>query len=85
MKKINNAAHINNCKFYSQDINFAINKLNDGIGFDLIHAQHLKNVNNTYTEFIATLFSAFVGHSYIPEKMLYGESRPLIENKLHNK
>ncbi len=48
LKKINNVAHINNCKFYSRDINFAINKLKDGIGFDLVHSQHLKNVNNTY-------------------------------------
>ncbi len=84
-KKINYSDHINNCKFYSRDINFAINKLNDGIGFDLIHSQHLKNVNNTYKEFIATFFSAFVGHSYLPAKMLYGEIRPLIKNKLNNK
>ncbi len=80
-----NETHINNCKLYSKDINYAINKLNIGIGFDLVHSQHLKNVNNTYKEFIARLFSAFISHNYLPEKMLYGEIRPLIKNKLSNK
>ncbi len=82
-KKYDNILH--NCKFYSRDINFAINKLNASIDFDLIHSQHLKNVNNTYKEFIASLFSAFVGHGYLPEKMLYREIRPLMKNKLNNK
>ncbi len=50
-----------------------------------MHSQHLKNVNNTYKEFIARLFSAFICHNYLPEKMLYGEIRPLIKNKLNNK
>ncbi len=56
--------HINNCKLYSKDINYVINKLKVGIGFDLVHSQHLKNVNNSYKEFIARL---------LPEKMLYGK------------
>ncbi len=48
LEKINNETHINNCKLYSKDINYAINKLKVGIGFDLVHSQHLRNVNNTY-------------------------------------
>ncbi len=48
LEKINNETHINNCKLYSKDINYAINKLKVGIGFDLVHSQHLKNVNNAY-------------------------------------
>ncbi len=74
---MNDVAHINNCKFYSRDINFAKNKLKDGIGFDLVHSQHLKNVNNTYKEFIVKLFSAFVCHRYLPEKMLYREIKTI--------
>ncbi len=77
--------HINTCKLYSKDINQAINKLNIGIGFDLVHSQHLKNINNAYKEFIVRLFSAFISHNYLPEKMLYGEIIPLIKNKLNNK
>ncbi len=85
LEKINNETHINNCKLYSKDINYAINKLKVGIASDLVHSHHLKNVNNACKEFIARLFSAFISHNYLLEKMLYREIRPLIKNKLNNK
>ncbi len=85
LEKINNETHINNCRLYSKDINYAINKLKAGTGFDLVHSQHLENVNNAYKEFIARLFSTFISHNYLPEKMLHWEIRSLIKNKFNNK
>ena len=68
--------------FNKRDIEYGIAQLKPGIGFDGIHSNHLKLLNSELlTELVSGLFSAFVTHSYTPEKLTDGTINPTIKDK----
>ena len=72
-------------KIFEQDIYDAITNLNIGLGYDLIHSNHLKFAGFTFYKFISRLFSAFISHSHVPYSVMYGEIRPIIKDKFKDK
>ena len=63
------------------DVDFAIDRLNVGIGWDNVHTNHLKYSCESLLLFISQLFSSCIRHSYVPSKMLKGEIRPIVKNR----
>jgi hypothetical protein len=59
--------------------------INTSIGFDNIHSNHLKFAPIIFYKTLAKFYTACFVHSYIPPKMLYGNIKPLIKDKLGNK
>ena len=74
-----------NILFSTQNINEAINKLNDGIGWDGIHARHLKLAGEKFRRCLASIFSEFLKHGYLPLNMLRGEITPILKSGILNK
>jgi hypothetical protein len=58
----------------------AIDNLNDGIGIDNIHSNHLKFAKTGVDNFLSKLFNAIILHSYFPDEMLVGQIRPLVKD-----
>ena len=59
----------------------AIIDLKCGIGFDGIHSNHLKKLNDFNLKYIKEFFNVCIRFSYIPSKMLDGVVKPRIKNK----
>ena len=57
-----------------------INRINDGVGFDNIHSNHLKHTGVITRKFISKLFTAMLCHGYVPKEMLRGHIKPRIKN-----
>ena len=62
----------------------SIDSLNDCLGIDGLHANHFKLCKFEIAGFLSNMFSSFLSHGYMPEKMLRGEIRPLIKDQLGN-
>ena len=60
-------------------------ELNTGLGFDFVHSNHLKYSGKKFRLLLSRVFSSFISHSYMPQKMLYGEIRPIIKNSRDSK
>ena len=67
--------------FSKADIKRAIKSLKDSIGFDKIHSNHLKFDSELLFEFLASLFTGFIIHSYIPTDVMKGIITPIIKDK----
>ena len=70
--------------FRLADVKQAINKLKVGLGFDGIHSNHLKYLDNRVMRILAEFFNACLHHSYLPSAMLRGFVTPRVKNKLGN-
>ena len=73
---------IGSCVIFKHNVDYAIENLNVGIGWDFIHSNHLKNSGNIFRVFLSKLFSSFIRHSYSPTSFLRGEIRPTLKNSL---
>lgn len=62
-------------------VDSSIDSINHGVGFDAVHSNHLKLLGPVAKDYLASLFSSFVRHSYIPGAMLQGEIIPIIKDK----
>ena len=71
-------------KFSCMDIRDCRDKLKDNIGCDMIHTNHLKMGSDLLLEFIASLFSSFIIHNFIPLAMLKGVITPIVKDKFGN-
>ena len=66
------------------DIMKAILELNHGIGFDGIHSNHLKYSPESISTLLAKLFTTFIVHGYLPNKMISGVIIPHVKDKLND-
>ena len=68
-------------KFSYKDIKDCIDKLKENIGYDMVHTNHLRLGSHLLQEFIASLFSSFIMHNFIPVTMLKGVISPIVKDK----
>ena len=53
--------------------------LNNGMGWDGIHSNHLKFSGSIFRNLVCKIFNKFVSHKYMPRSMLGGEIRPVLK------
>ena len=62
----------------------AANCLNDCIGFDGIHSNHLKFASPMMFHFFSKFFNSCFIHNHVPYNMLSGVIRPIVKNSAGN-
>ena len=67
------------------DITHAIHKLNIGLGWDNIHANHLKFSGPVFKNLLCKIFNKFLSHKHVPRSMIEGEIRPVFKNNCASK
>ena len=70
-----------NNRISSRNVREAINSLNDGVGFDGIHANHFKFSSPLMIHVFVKLINSCFIHNYVPSKMLAGVIRPIVKNR----
>ena len=65
--------------FISSNIDDSILKLKNGVGFDLIHANHLKFSGPQFRALIGRFFTICMSHSYVPKLMIQGVIKPVLK------
>ena len=68
-------------RFSIGDIRNAISCLKPTIGYDNIHANHLKICSTLFMELISNIFTSFIIHNYVPVEMLKGIITPIIKDR----
>ena len=73
--------NLNNGSLLSHsDVSLAISQLNVGLGWDGIHANHLKLSGRVFKNLLFKFFNTLINHSFVPERMAFGEIRPVVKN-----
>ena len=67
------------------DICNAITNINDGIGWDAAHSNHLKFGGPIFKNLLCKLYNKFLSHTYLPRRMLGGQIRPVLKNNCSSK
>ena len=79
----NDECNINSVYFDLEKINVAFDNLNDSMGWDLIHSNHVKLAGDGLKIFCSRFFTSILRHKFVPKEMLKGEFRPnLKDNKI---
>ena len=73
-----------NFHFYPSMISKAIQSINDCLGCDGLHANHLKLLGHDAHVFLSNFFNALLCHGMFPLNMLKGEIRPIVKDKFGN-
>ena len=63
----------------------AIFELNEGIGWDGIHANNFKFAGPVFINIFAKFLNKLLSHSFVPKIMLQGQIRPIIKNNAMSK
>ncbi len=84
LKKLNNNLVGAKFRIYDFHVSAAISSINDCIGIEGLHSNHFKVAVDSIKGFLSRLFSSFLSHGYMPVRMLLGEIRPIVKNKLGN-
>ena len=71
-------------RFNSNQIKRALSQLNDGIGFDGIHSNHLKYTSPVISHILSRFINSCFIHNHFPDKMLAAVIRPLVKDKSGN-
>ena len=66
-------------------ISQCIDKLNLGMGHDMVHTNHLKYCGNTFRNLLSKFLSKCVSHNFLPHNMLKGEIKPRIKDNIASK
>ena len=61
--------------FSLEDVNTSITRINAGLGWDIIHTNHLK-----YSGSVFRNFNKMLSHTFIPHEMLKGEISPILRS-----
>jgi hypothetical protein len=80
INKLNNKEQLGSCTIFKHTVDSAINSLKIGLGWDCVHANHLKYSTDIFRTLLCKLFSCFIGHSHTPKWLLRGEIRPTIKS-----
>ena len=68
-----------NLFFHKYRIIEAITELNQGIGFDGIHTNHVKFAGPTFINFLGRIFASCLRHSYLPYDLIKGVIKPVLK------
>ena len=60
-------------------VNEAISKLNEGLGWDGVHSNHFKFSGSIFRNFLSVYFNKLLSHKFVPSRMLNGQIRPTIK------
>ena len=71
-------------KFSSRHVRCALGQLKNGIGFDGIHANHLKFTSPIISHILARFINSCFIHNHFPQDMLSGVIKPSIKDKSGN-
>ena len=63
-----------------KDLNLAINSVNSGSGWDMVHSENLKLGGKVFRNLLCKLFNKIILHGYVPHSMLSGQIKPVIKN-----
>ena len=66
--------------FTPKDLDDAIDRLNQGLGFDGVHTEQIKNAKRCYRNLLCKFYNKLISHTYIPHSMLKGHIRPTVKN-----
>ena len=66
--------------FSLNDLDTAINELNQGKGFDHVHSLHLKHAKSGFRNLLCKFMKKILSHTYIPTAMLKGRIRPTLKS-----
>ena len=77
---VNGMSSLKHLLFNEKKIDINLLKINNVIGFDLIHSNHLKFTGKVTRNFISLLFKSMLSHSFIPKEMLRGHIKPTLKN-----
>ena len=69
----------------SDNVSAAFSELNVGVGWDGIHSNHVKFSGPKFKFIVSKFFNSILYHGFFPDKMLNGEIRPTIKNKILSK
>ena len=61
------------------DLDIAINKLNQGKGFDHVHSLHFKHAKSSFRNVLCKFLNKILSHIYIPPAMLKGRIRRTVK------
>ena len=75
--RINLNDDIHQIYFQEDCIDKAIDRLNTGLGFDMIHSNHFKFAGKTFRKILGRFYSTCLKHSYVPSEMIKGIIRPV--------
>ena len=67
------------------DINYAIDKINVGLGWDKIHANHLKFSGQIFRNLLCKIYNKFLSHEYLPQEFLAGRIKPVLKSNCTSK
>ena len=65
--------------FSLNDLDIAINKFNQGKGFDHVHSLHFKHVKSSFRNLLCNFINKILPHTYIPTAMLKGRIRRTVK------
>ena len=71
--------NLNKIFFQKQNIDESIEKIKIGLGFDFIHAYHLKYAGKSFRNLLGRFLSACLAHSFLPNEMIRGVIRPVLK------
>ena len=74
------SGQLNHVYFLPAKIENCIHSLNNGLGYDMIHSNHIKFSGKGFVEFLGKLFAAMTKHCFIPKEMLRGQIRPHLKD-----
>ena len=66
--------------FRKQCIDKGIEKVNNGLGLNYVHSNHLKFGGQMFRIFLGKFYASMMAHSFIPKEMLRGHIKPTIKN-----
>ena len=66
-------------------LDIAITQLNPGMGWDGIHANHLKFSGLVFRNLLAKFCNSLLSHSFVPKTMIQGQIRPIIKSNILSK
>ena len=67
--------------FSLNDLDIAINKLNQGEGFDHVHSLQLMHAKSSFRNLLCKFMNKILSHTYIPPAMLKGRIRPTVKSR----
>ena len=69
----------------AERINYAIDRLNTGRGWDNVHSNNFKFSGPIFRNLIGKYINKLLDHAFLPHNMMYGEIRPIVKNNSASK
>jgi len=66
--------------FSESRLDTAVTNLKYGIGWDLVHSNHLRYSGEIFRRVLGNFFSSCLKHGYLPRPLLFGEIKPILKS-----